>query len=367
MSRPELGRQFGLDRNEAAPTDLPSPAEIAVFLSRGAANDFETDPPARLAPWDHAIALNARICMLRAAAARAAEPGEPPPAIPEPLRIGTQGLRDLDRWCSATEGALAASRRLVRRSALRTALDRLRGRTPPLDARVVDAAEALVHGSPAGAGHGLLHRQVRRRLESLAAEIGVERTEDALELAAHAVAAHSPVAARAYADRLISLVLRSNTEHRDQRTASLIAARYLEALAAVPDLFPPAEQVTAQLAQVRSGNLRLGAELHDTAERLRCRVEEIAERAFLADLLTRLLGSRGFSVWSDWKMRPPAVVVVASRGPHSGYFLIDDGVVQGGLNDMPPPTPGFLAEIRRIEVPVAGEHWFGPHTRAAGD
>ncbi|MFI0486619.1 hypothetical protein [Actinomadura sp. 9N215] len=319
---------------------------VTLLLLRGAAvcNAARTAyQPSELRPWELTAArfvdLTARIMVLGstvgarggAGAGAGAGAGEVP--VPVRLQPGGRRLREIGHWCAATVNAIPSAWRVHQERTRAQVLAGLSTRRARPSAEVLSAARALAGRRDAWTAppESLRDQQVRRRFQSMAPEAPAAGVEEALVLGARAIATTSRVAARAYADELISVVRDVNEETARRQAERLTAARYLLALGATPlEQYAHGRDLIARLGQVLAGETRLTGDLHDACERL-CGILEAdvcADR--LSELLHRSLTEHGFTVRIDRESAAPAILFSAfekGTAARCGSLVIDDGMV----------------------------------------
>jgi hypothetical protein len=284
---------------------------------------------------------NAQILVLRLAARALHREDVVQTELLAPARMS---LPKIESWVREADQELAQDRRRLRMALVREALRLLTDRLPPMDPWVVAMARRLtLDGEP---GPDV---RIRRRLTMLDPENTAGRWAQALELAARAAVTRSPVAACAYADQLVSVVRANNAETKRRREESMIAAGYLQALEAVPGADPRRDRLIGRLGSVLAGELTLRDDVQDAAERLRCQIEENAERAYLCGLLRGHLARHGFTVLVE--AGEPDGVALKVRG---GQLLVHAGLVTAAApRSGTRPSPAFTRAVDEL-APLLG-------------
>ncbi|TDB83716.1 hypothetical protein E1264_27375, partial [Actinomadura sp. KC216] len=289
-------------------------------------------PPSDLRLWEQTAArfvdLSARVMVLNATVRASGGAGDDVP-VPGRLPLAGTRLGDIDRWCAVTEAAIPDGWRAFQGRTRARVLRRLTRRRPSPGIEILTAARALA--GRRGTGTGLSDQQVRRRFEAMAPEAAAEGVQDALEIGARAIATTSRVAARAYADELISIVRTVNEETARRQAERRRAARYMLVLGATAlERHSHGRDLAARLEQVLAGETGLGGDLQDACERLCGVLEADACADRLSDLLQRSLIERGFTIRVDRETAAPAILLSAfekGTAARCGSLVIDDGRV----------------------------------------
>jgi hypothetical protein len=316
------------------------PAGVAVLIAFGAfPGRTGTEPHARTVRdrWRCAAACvaerNARILVLRHAARELRRHDIVNIELLVPVHMS---LREIDSWIVSVDRQLALVRDRLRGALACEALRRLTDRRPPVDRRILVMAGRLT-----SQGRPDRTERIRERLAMLDPENTLDRYAKALEVAARAAATRSSVAAGAYIDQLSSIIRVNNAETGRRREELMIAAGYLHVIESAPDPHPWRDWLIDRLNSVLAGGLGLSGDVQDAAERLRCQIEENAERDYLTQLLHGYLTRLGFTVLVD--VSKPGEASLNVRG---GRLLVRGGLVTAGPSKCgSPPSSAFTGAL----------------------